>query len=505
MWRATCICLYRGPIGNGDLGVAVSTQKTLVGWKAIAAYLSRDERTAMRWALHRGMPVKRIAGQARSSVYAWPDDLDAWLGRPDALTPTADTAGAADTVEAADTTGAADPDALADAQMPTAIAAAQRRWQPWPVRRVVIAAGLLVAAAAVAAWMGLVVTDRAEIATVQPGAAVAMFRDAQARTSYLQARFDWNLRTHDSLLRALGEFGDAVVHDPGAGAPYVGIADTYLMLPEYAAMPRSEAYSRAEAAARIAITLDPHAMEAQRALGFIAFWWHGDVKAAAGHFAAALALAPNDSLTHDWLARALAANGEQAAAFREITTARALDPASRATTIDYGLIALLAGHREDSTAVLHALRTADIQDAVFHRILGDIALAQGRDAEYLAEAKRAAHLRNDPLDEADIARQTQDFANGGAPLMFEHMVDAARDRTLRTDAGFFALARVAAIAGRSVAAIDALAPACTQAEPDAIGAPGDLWLAHAISAATIHGLCNRPALDSAVFAGRRKV
>jgi Tol biopolymer transport system component len=50
----------------------------LQGWKAIAAYLNRDVRTAKRWEATEGLPVHRHRHLARSTVYASPDELDAW-------------------------------------------------------------------------------------------------------------------------------------------------------------------------------------------------------------------------------------------------------------------------------------------------------------------------------------------------------------------------------------------------------------------------------------------
>ncbi len=49
------------------------------GWKAIARYLGRDRTTAMRWAASRGLPVHRLPGGRRASVYAVGEELDAWL------------------------------------------------------------------------------------------------------------------------------------------------------------------------------------------------------------------------------------------------------------------------------------------------------------------------------------------------------------------------------------------------------------------------------------------
>ena len=50
----------------------------LEGWKAIAAYLNRDVRTAKRWEASEGLPIHRHRHLARSSVYAHSSELDAW-------------------------------------------------------------------------------------------------------------------------------------------------------------------------------------------------------------------------------------------------------------------------------------------------------------------------------------------------------------------------------------------------------------------------------------------
>lgn len=54
------------------------TDVRLDSWKAIAAYLNRDARTVMRWEKSEGLPVHRHRHLARSSVFAYPDELDAW-------------------------------------------------------------------------------------------------------------------------------------------------------------------------------------------------------------------------------------------------------------------------------------------------------------------------------------------------------------------------------------------------------------------------------------------
>lgn len=56
-----------------------SDKPTLNGWKAIARYLGRDRTTAMRWATARGLPVHRVPGGGRASVYAVSAEIDSWM------------------------------------------------------------------------------------------------------------------------------------------------------------------------------------------------------------------------------------------------------------------------------------------------------------------------------------------------------------------------------------------------------------------------------------------
>jgi hypothetical protein len=53
-------------------------RRPLEGWKDIAAYLNRTERTVKRWEKEEGLPVRRHQHQARASVYAYPSELDTW-------------------------------------------------------------------------------------------------------------------------------------------------------------------------------------------------------------------------------------------------------------------------------------------------------------------------------------------------------------------------------------------------------------------------------------------
>ena len=63
-----------GPLGDARLR----------GWKEIGAFLGVDERTVKRWELARGLPVRRVPGEARAPVFAFRSELTAWLASRDA-------------------------------------------------------------------------------------------------------------------------------------------------------------------------------------------------------------------------------------------------------------------------------------------------------------------------------------------------------------------------------------------------------------------------------------
>ena len=50
----------------------------LDSWKEIASYLRRSGRTARRWEVREGLPVRRHHHQERGSVYAYRSEIDTW-------------------------------------------------------------------------------------------------------------------------------------------------------------------------------------------------------------------------------------------------------------------------------------------------------------------------------------------------------------------------------------------------------------------------------------------
>lgn len=62
-----------------ERGRASNRGDRLDSWKGIAAYLGRTVRTVQRWEREHDLPVHRLLHNTHSSVYAFTEDLEAWM------------------------------------------------------------------------------------------------------------------------------------------------------------------------------------------------------------------------------------------------------------------------------------------------------------------------------------------------------------------------------------------------------------------------------------------
>ncbi len=63
----------------GSVNRPHTPNQRLGSWKEIAAFFDCDERTVRRWEKERGLPVHRTPGAAGGKVFAYTDELSAWL------------------------------------------------------------------------------------------------------------------------------------------------------------------------------------------------------------------------------------------------------------------------------------------------------------------------------------------------------------------------------------------------------------------------------------------
>lgn len=381
-------------------------------WKEIAALFGRDERTVKRWEKERGLPVHRIPGGSRGSVYAFKEELTAWL-------------------EAKQQAGGADLSEPIELPVETPFESPiQNSGTANRVRLVVAAFVVLVTAGIILGVRHIQATVAKAHSKPSAGPAAAAAARHEAEDLYLQGRFYWNTRTPEGLTQSVDYFTKATQRDPTYALGYAGLADSYNLLREYTNMPGSEAFPLALAAARKAIELDDSLAEAHRALAFASFNWSWDVPGAEHEYRRAIELKPADAQSHHWYATMLMELARYDESIHEIDQARQLDPSSKSIAADRGLILYSSGRHEEAASSLRALEQTEPGFSSPHSYLAGIYFDQKQYEKSFAESKILAKLTgSDPstvnlneqlfktggekaLLEGILARQLDDFQNG---------------------------------------------------------------------------------------------
>jgi tetratricopeptide (TPR) repeat protein len=416
-------------------------RKRLDSWKEIAAFFDRDERTVNRWEKELALPVHRLPG-TKGRVYAYSDELSAWLAAPknaDAASPkytSADQPGPGASRLSVISGGRTSRDVVSLESPPSQEIRAPSARHYRNTGRLVAVAILGVGTIALVLLFHARASRSSKSAerAAQPGqsapAAVGLAsapsHDPEAEQLYLQGRYYWNKRTPEDLNKALDYFTQAIVHDPNYSQAYVGLADCYNLMREYTLMPSSEAYPRAMAAAKKAVELDDRSSEAHASLAFASFFGMWDLATGEREFRRAIDLNPNIPVPHQWYANALLALHRLPEALEEIDRAQALDPASSAILADKGNILAIAGRRDEALNLLKQMENRDPSFRSPHLYLKYIYLRSQDYPNYLSELRKDALLVHDDSALAIATAAEKGFAAGGAHGMFEAMLQVQK-------------------------------------------------------------------------------
>ena len=425
--------------GTARLGAGANgtNGRRLIGWKAIGQFLGCTERTARRWEADRALPVHRIPGGSRSSVWANSEELTAWLrALPSEVQ-------ASLRAEASAAVAAASPEARP-------VAAASATAPPEPVGRPHRSMRLVAVLSLMALTiMGALLWNLPLVhgVTRSPEMPRTPYDDnAAARETYMSARFELSTRTADGLSSAQKGFRELVDRYPERAAGWSGLADTYLLMREFGSMSDAVAYPQAARAARAAVALDPHLADAWLDQAFVTWWWQGDSANAFQAFATALQLEPTSAKAHHWYATARFAHGDYRQSLEAIAQARALDPGSRAIVADEAWIRFGAGERAAGLATLERLAQLDRSYSAAHFYLAHIYLIEQRDADFLREAEAAAELRGQSEVVATLHLARQRFAAGGRQAMLDQLSDSEADGCTRGTGSAVVVAEYRALA-----------------------------------------------------------
>ena len=228
--------------------------------------------------------------------------------------------------------------------------------------------------------------------------------DLEAYTLYLKGRQLWNRRTEESLKLGLRHFERALERAPRYGMAHIGVADSYCILGFYTALPPTEAFPKAKAAALRALELDPRLTEARPTLAYVSMYHDWDWSAAEHQFRMAITSNPGYATAHQWYGNFLAVLLRFDESLAEFGKAAELDPLSPLKGAALGWGYFFAGRYQEAIAQCRRALELDPQLAVTHLWLGLACEAAGDMDVALKAFEEGVRLApGEPLGQAYLA------------------------------------------------------------------------------------------------------
>jgi serine/threonine protein kinase/Tfp pilus assembly protein PilF len=149
--------------------------------------------------------------------------------------------------------------------------------------------------------------------------------DPEAYQLYLKGRYQWQKRTQVSLEKSKEYFTQAIERDPNYAMAYLGLADYYIVVPDYSPVPAAEGAAKARLAVQKALAIDDTSSEAHAVLaGAYLNLWEWD--AAEREFRRAIEFDPTNGTAHQWYGLFLTAIGRYDEAMAEFRRAIEIEP-----------------------------------------------------------------------------------------------------------------------------------------------------------------------------------
>ncbi len=213
----------------------------------------------------------------------------------------------------------------------------------------------------------------------------------EAYKLYLQGRYFWNKRRALEIQKAIECFNQALALDASYALAYVGLADCYALLEQYAGMPGKETYPKAVAAASRALEIDNSLAEAHTTLAFASFaMWNWDKSEQ--EFKLSISLNPNYPTTYHWYSILLHRLDRHEEAFKAIKRAQELDPLSPVIGLNVGLAYYMDGKYERALQEMDAVMAIDSLFGLCYSRKSQVYAKLGRLKEALAMASRGVEI-----------------------------------------------------------------------------------------------------------------
>src|SRR4030095_12666343 len=271
---------------------------------------------------------------------------------------------------------------------------------------------------------------------------------------YLKGRFFSNKRSGADLRKAIEYFNQAIALDPKFALAYAGLADSYMLLPNYdfGGTPVRESIAPGRIGIEKALELDDALAEAYASRGLLDTV-ELQLERAIIDFARAIKLKPNYATAHHWLMLGQLALGRFDPAMVEAKRALELDPLSVIINADASWMYACA-HQFDE-AEKRARKTLEIDPRFFlaHYYLGAILQLQGHLKEAIPEFQKSVELNNDAYS---IAMLGQAYARHGQKAEAEKILARLKEEAKSRYVSPYAWALLYAGLGDKNRAIDEL-------------------------------------------------
>lgn len=402
-----------------------------------------------RWAVEDGMPVHRVAGNKRGSVFAYADELDGWLHRDQRQTLPEGQAKAKILVLPLQTQADAVP-ALVEAIAEEVTRVLSRLTNLAVIAQTTIRSSNVKENTGAAIASDLGVDYRIEGALLRKGerweaslqlhrgsAAETLWRDsvnasepghipgkiaelcraavadhvlhlpaekpvanlpaAPPTDDYLQGRYLLNRMTPESLRKAVQVFDRVITAAPEFAPAYASKVEALQLLTNFDVVAPAEVMPDAVLALNTAVALDPDSAEVFASLGFLHATYIYDWAAAEAAFKRALSINPNLVQAHQWYAECLANMGRFDDGLAAIDAAKKIDPLNLAVDASRGHVLWLARRYEDLWRTGQRIIDTEPDFPLPHILLFCACFEQGKYAEAIEIADHAKKVVQSPM------------------------------------------------------------------------------------------------------------
>jgi len=238
-------------------------------------------------------------------------------------------------------------------------------------------------------------------------------QNPEAYELYLKGRYAWNKRTTADLEAAVSYFNQAIARDPGYALAYLGLADTYTVLPSYGGSP-SEDYPKSNAAARKALELDPTLARPHAVLGSNEIEYEWDFAGGEAEYKKALQLDPNDATLHEWYASDIGMIGGRAQeTLAEANRAHRLDPLSPVFSTYVGIDHVFARQYDEAITACQKVADEDPTFALAHYCLAQANWGKRVYPQVIEEWKAYGKLADDRNESEFASALEEGFRSAG--------------------------------------------------------------------------------------------